>query len=1148
MFTKKWTKLLILVVATLFTTFIGSGTDTGAFDINFILGKDITINNINAGSDNVIISSKEIKNIDDSNALDKFTHLKGFKDISFDVSSSKGFNVDEIKEVYVSSEDKVESTFKLNNLEIITKYKEIDTSFFNRAQKPIKQTYIIKNLLNEPRNIKLNIKYEIDSDVVTWNNIEYEITKESKYFKAFYAEGSFPEIDEPSLTGHILYFDHNYYDFKDIVNLDYKISVYSSNKKNYIYLEINFNIDRLEEFVLDPEIGWTTRVIDNSAYGTEYVYAIDINNDVDVDVVANIWDDDKIVWYENDGSNPPTWTKRDVGAIDSPSSVYAEDLDEDTNVDVLSTAHFDNVLYWYENDGSNPPSWTRYTIGSGLDHPRSVYATYIDGDEYIDIVVGDGYDSPSTGNVYWYENNEDSPPTWTRYTIDSSLDVITSVYAIDINGDNDIDVVAGSWMDDTVRWYENPTWTPRDITTLANGVRSIYAIDINGDEDIDVLSADQYNDDIAWYKNDGSDPPSWTRYIINSSIDSPLWVFAKDLDKDGDADVIASSQTEDVVVWYENDGSSTPTWTAHTITSSADGVRGVYAIDLDEDSDVDVVSASYFDDTVRWYKSDFINCGDGLCNSGGGENPENCPDDCDYKYTYLWIPFGNWSSQEEFENAVEARADFFMDISPLGDCKKFINNIPVPVSWVNNWCPYVKEESKASLLTDTYLCAETYRLLSNPIFYEKAIGLSKDHFCFDGGGHCRGISRRGSRYAYAETPYWLNRLEVPAHELGHAYSLCDEYNYANWSSQNSSWLSGICPNLWEDTYDEDNPINHPCSTSDDGKCIDSGWCCGSRSYSNYSGIYTASGNNCSDGGDLYNVMGYGATKRRCGYSYGSYNKLGEFLDCSGARDEEETNIVHLTFEFNISNPTQENVSLDEIYTYYDYLPAVSTEESLYELKILDGSEIMVHSENLQVFYFEFVDYDYEFFNSTGGSINEKNDTFTTVELEYNSSYEILQVFKNDTLIYEENISTLLCNENDVCDGKENYFSCSQDCSSGSQDGICDRQDDGICDPDCSEGADLDCQIYGFELKYQNLTETIFSFNLLNNLTNQLNISWNLTIGDGNKISSNLIGLESDETIFNYVNYNYSSAGNYLVNLFTYNSTTIIDNKTINITI
>ena len=48
--------------------------------------------------------------------------------------------------------------------------------------------------------------------------------------------------------------------------------------------------------------------------------------------------------------------------------------------------------------------------------------------------------------------------------------------------------------------------------------------------------------------------------------------------------------------------------------------------------------------------------------------------------------------------------------------------------------------------------------------------------------------------------------------------------------------------------------------------------------------------------------------------------------------------------------------------------------------------------------------------------------------------------------------------NDNCDITETYYTCPQDCPSGSADNYCDKVEDGICDPDC-KGEEPDCADY-----------------------------------------------------------------------------------------
>jgi PKD repeat protein len=118
---------------------------------------------------------------------------------------------------------------------------------------------------------------------------------------------------------------------------------------------------------------------------------------------------------------------------------------------------------------------------------------------------------------------------------------------------------------------------------------SVYAADVDGDGDLDVLSASAGDDKIAWYENDGQQ--TFTTHIITTAANGAESVHAADVDGDGDLDVLSASYWDDKIAWYENDGQQN--FTSHTITNAADGATSVYAADVDGDGDLDVFSASY---------------------------------------------------------------------------------------------------------------------------------------------------------------------------------------------------------------------------------------------------------------------------------------------------------------------------------------------------------------------------------------------------------------------------------------------------------------------------------------------------------------------------------------------------------------------------
>ena len=96
------------------------------------------------------------------------------------------------------------------------------------------------------------------------------------------------------------------------------------------------------------------------------------------------------------------------------------------------------------------------------------------------------------------------------------------------------------------------------VTNTATNVEEMYAADIDGDGDIDVLSAKPIADEVTWYENDGNE--NFTAIVISTEADGPNDVYAYDMDGDGDMDVLSVSREDDEVAWYENDGSQNFTY------------------------------------------------------------------------------------------------------------------------------------------------------------------------------------------------------------------------------------------------------------------------------------------------------------------------------------------------------------------------------------------------------------------------------------------------------------------------------------------------------------------------------------------------------------------------------------------------------------
>ncbi len=240
--------------------------------------------------------------------------------------------------------------------------------------------------------------------------------------------------------------------------------------------------------------------------------------------------------------------------------------------------------------------FTEHSIAGDLSGARSVYAVDIDGDGDMDV-LGASY----SDGITWWEN--DGEQDFTEHLITNNFDGAFCIYATDIDGDGDMDVLGAAYGVSSIRWWENDgeqSFTEHTIAAYFNGTRGVYATDVDGDGDMDVLGAATGSHDIAWWKNDGEQ--DFNKYIIADDFEGAISVYATDIDNDGDIDVLGAASDADDIAWWENDGEQG--FTEHTIAGDFDGAISVYATDIDNDGDIDVLGAASGADDITWWEND----------------------------------------------------------------------------------------------------------------------------------------------------------------------------------------------------------------------------------------------------------------------------------------------------------------------------------------------------------------------------------------------------------------------------------------------------------------------------------------------------------------------------------------------------------------
>jgi hypothetical protein len=290
------------------------------------------------------------------------------------------------------------------------------------------------------------------------------------------------------------------------------------------------------------------------------------------------------------------------------------DFDRDGDQDYAFGVRGDS-LYWFEFTAAN--NWVRYTAGPVPVRTLGGNSMDVDGDGWTDIVTGG----------YWYRNPQNpTEATFKIYNYDDRINSeIHDVVPADINGDGQTDIaVLGDELG--AFWYEIPdnpvqdeNWTRHTITmavledneAIHSGFFPKGIDDLDGDGDVDIVLPDR------WLEN-RSAGQEWVEHSLPFGkrgpwgLSSRSWII--DLDGDGDNDIVVadSDQTNSRVAWLENDGSETPSFTAHRLPDEAPGTRGSFhslaVKDFNGDGDPDIFvveqeDTSIFpeDATPRWY-------------------------------------------------------------------------------------------------------------------------------------------------------------------------------------------------------------------------------------------------------------------------------------------------------------------------------------------------------------------------------------------------------------------------------------------------------------------------------------------------------------------------------------------------------------------
>ncbi len=174
------------------------------------------------------------------------------------------------------------------------------------------------------------------------------------------------------------------------------------------------------------------------------------------------------VFHATDWETPPAPASRGGAATPAAPArtqfgfMYVLDINGDGRMDVLTTAAHDYGIFWFEQvapEAGKDAQWVRHVIDSTWSQAHASALVDINGDGQPDLITGKRYMAHNGSDpgereplgLYWYEFRKvpvaggNGGVEWIRHLIDygSRMGAGLQVRAVDLDGDGDLDLVAG---------------------------------------------------------------------------------------------------------------------------------------------------------------------------------------------------------------------------------------------------------------------------------------------------------------------------------------------------------------------------------------------------------------------------------------------------------------------------------------------------------------------------------------------------------------------------------------------------------------------------------------------------------------------------------------------------------------------------------
>ena len=334
----------------------------------------------------------------------------------------------------------------------------------------------------------------------------------------------------------------------------------------------------------------------------------DVDNSGSPDILAVDFFQHEYAWFNNEDGLGAFGDKIRISSYAHfVNHVDYGDVDGDGDVDLVSSSHGDNKVAWYENtDGTGDFSVLQHLVSTTTDGARDIFAVDLDGDEDLDLLVSSYLDATTDEyQLVWFENDGAGDYT-TEHIFETTEETILRINCADVDDDGDMDVISGQDRSVLALYRNNGDGTFAVPETFsAPGFAYLLCLeiaDVDSDGDPDVLAS--YNDDeIIWHENDGAGDLT-TKHIITAQMGYPSSIYATDVDGDGDQDVLFTNQFVGEVGYFLNEDGAGTFGEAVVTSEVLERPSAIFSMDVDYDGDMDMIANSISGEKFVWFRND----------------------------------------------------------------------------------------------------------------------------------------------------------------------------------------------------------------------------------------------------------------------------------------------------------------------------------------------------------------------------------------------------------------------------------------------------------------------------------------------------------------------------------------------------------------